>query len=56
MYNLVQYYMNNEPAERIKILFWLRTLLQLSKAVDNQPIFDEVYVTLCILNNDRIQL
>ena len=27
MYNLVQYYMNNHPNERMKILYWSRVLL-----------------------------
>ena len=31
MYNLVQYYMNNHPNERMKILFWSRVLLQLAQ-------------------------
>jgi tetratricopeptide (TPR) repeat protein len=32
IFNLVQYYMNNEPTEKVKIFFWLRALLQVSKA------------------------
>lgn len=56
MYNLVQYYMNNEPHERLKILFWLRTLLQLAQLTSAVTVFDECYATLCILNNERVQL
>jgi hypothetical protein len=56
MYNLVQYYLNNEPAERLKILYWLRVLLSLSQQTGSHAICDEVYATLCLLGNDRNQL
>lgn len=56
MFNLIQYYMNNEPTERVKIFFWLRTLLQVAKGTGKDSIFDEAYATLCILNNERHQL
>ena len=55
MYNLVQYYIHNEPTEKVKILYWLRALLKLSQNY-NSPIFDETYTTLCLLNNEKADL
>ncbi len=52
MYNLCQYYIHNEPNERVKILYWLRSLLKLTQA-HNHPLFDETYATLCLLGNER---
>jgi hypothetical protein len=53
MFNLVQYYINNEPNEKVKILYWLRTLLKLAQLHKDQPIFDEAYTTLSLLSNER---
>jgi hypothetical protein len=56
MYNLAQYYLNNEPTQRMKILCWLRALLELTQRNKEHSIGDEVYTSLCILNNDRAEL
>jgi hypothetical protein len=55
IYNLAQYYIHNEPAERVKILYWLRTLLKLAQA-HASPLLDETYTTLCLLANERQEL
>lgn len=31
MFNLIQYYIHNEPFEKMRIMFWLSTLLKLSQ-------------------------
>jgi hypothetical protein len=52
IYNLAQYYIHNEPNERVKILYWLRTLLKLTQNY-NSALFDETYTTLCLLGNQK---
>jgi tetratricopeptide (TPR) repeat protein len=55
MYNLAQFYIHNEPTERVKILYWLRALLKLAQN-HGSPLFDEAYTTLCLLGNEREEL
>jgi len=55
MYNLAQYYIHNEPNQKVKILYWLRTLLKLTEYY-NTALFDETYTTLCLLGNQKEEL
>lgn len=56
LFNLTQFYINNEPGQRMKILCWLRVLLDLAQRTGRHAVHDEVYATLCVLNNDRQEL
>ena len=51
LYNLAQFYIHNEPHQKLKIIYWLKALLKNSQLNEDGPMFDEALVTLALLHN-----